>query len=173
MIDKAIEFATRAHRGQFRKGTRRPYIVHPIEVGDIVCSMTTDEEVISAAYLHDTIEDCEGVTEELIDRYGDIPRKVMKLLEVATLKALAHSVYVTAVEQKGEQYIFTMYEKAKVRPEKIPELIQQYKGDLTFKPEEPPVFIYEEKKKNRKAKAVDALVVVKNVLNAMKALLDT
>ena len=62
MIDKAIEFATRAHRGQFRKGTRRPYIVHPIEVGDIVCSMTTDEEVISAAYLHDTIEDCEGVT---------------------------------------------------------------------------------------------------------------
>ncbi|MFR5674228.1 MAG: phosphohydrolase, partial [Agathobacter rectalis] len=46
MIDKAIEFATRAHRGQFRKGTRRPYIVHPIEVGDIVCSMTTDEEVI-------------------------------------------------------------------------------------------------------------------------------
>ena len=58
MIDKAIEFATRAHRGQFRKGTRRPYIVHPIEVGDIVCSMTTDEEVISAAYLHDTIEDC-------------------------------------------------------------------------------------------------------------------
>ena len=35
MIDKAIEFATRAHRGQFRKGTRRPYIVHPIEVGDI------------------------------------------------------------------------------------------------------------------------------------------
>ena len=56
MIDKAIEFATRAHRGQFRKGTRRPYIVHPIEVGDIVCSMTKDEEVISAAYLHDTIE---------------------------------------------------------------------------------------------------------------------
>ena len=68
MIDKAIEFATRAHRGQFRKGTRRPYIVHPIEVGDIVCSMTTDEEVISAAYLHDTIEDCEGVTEEVISR---------------------------------------------------------------------------------------------------------
>ena len=36
MINKAIEFATRAHAGQFRKGTRRPYIVHPIEVGDIV-----------------------------------------------------------------------------------------------------------------------------------------
>ena len=30
--------------------------------------MKTDEEVISAAYLHDTIEDCEGVTEEVIAR---------------------------------------------------------------------------------------------------------
>ena len=49
MIDRAIEFATKAHEGQFRKGTRRPYIVHPIEVGDIVSTMTTDEEVISAA----------------------------------------------------------------------------------------------------------------------------
>ena len=78
MIDKAIEFATRAHRGQFRKGTRRPYIVHPIEVGDIVCSMTTDEEVISAAYLHDTIEDCEGVTEEVISR--EFSERVAKLV---------------------------------------------------------------------------------------------
>ena len=39
MINKAIEFATRAHAGQFRKGTSRPYIVHPIEVGDIVSTM--------------------------------------------------------------------------------------------------------------------------------------
>lgn len=63
MIDKAIEFATRAHEGQFRKGTQTPYIVHPVEVGNIVKTMTADEEVISAAILHDTIEDCEGVTQ--------------------------------------------------------------------------------------------------------------
>lgn len=66
MIDRAIEFATKAHEGQFRKGTKRPYIVHPIEVGDIVASMTKDEEVISAAVLHDTIEDCEEVTEAIL-----------------------------------------------------------------------------------------------------------
>lgn len=68
MIDKAIEFAARAHSGQVRKGTRRPYIVHPIEVGDIVASMTEDVEVICAAYLHDTIEDCPGITEEILAR---------------------------------------------------------------------------------------------------------
>lgn len=68
MVEKALAFATKAHEGQFRKGTTRPYIVHPIEVGKIVASMTQDEEIISAAILHDTIEDCEGVTAEILQQ---------------------------------------------------------------------------------------------------------
>ncbi|WP_333792093.1 HD domain-containing protein, partial [Muricomes intestini] len=68
MIDEALEFASKAHEGQFRKGTKRPYIVHPVEVADIVAAMTKDEEVISAAVLHDTIEDCQDVTEEILER---------------------------------------------------------------------------------------------------------
>ena len=67
MVNRAIEFATKAHEGQLRKGTSRPYIVHPIEVGDIVSTMTRDEEIISAAILHDTIEDCEGITKEILE----------------------------------------------------------------------------------------------------------
>lgn len=66
MVNKAREFATKAHEGQFRKGTNKPYIVHPIEVGDIVSSMTQDAEIISAALLHDTIEDCEHVSRTLL-----------------------------------------------------------------------------------------------------------
>ena len=42
MVDKAITFATKAHEGQFRKGTKLPYIVHPLEVGVIVSRMTQD-----------------------------------------------------------------------------------------------------------------------------------
>ncbi len=72
MKKKAKEFATKAHEGQVRKGTDRPYITHPIEVADIVSTMTTDEEIISAAYLHDTVEDCKEVTTELIrEHFGD------------------------------------------------------------------------------------------------------
>jgi len=67
MVEKAIAFATQAHEGQFRKGTTRPYIVHPLEVGKIVATMTDDEEIISAAILHDTVEDCDGITVELIE----------------------------------------------------------------------------------------------------------
>ena len=66
MIDRALAFATKAHEGQVRKGTSRPFIQHPMEVGKIVASMTEDEEVISAAILHDAIEDCDGVTEEIL-----------------------------------------------------------------------------------------------------------
>lgn len=61
MINEAIEFAAKAHEGQLRKGTKKPYIVHPIEVSEIVSAMTDDEEVICAAVLHDTIEDCRGL----------------------------------------------------------------------------------------------------------------
>ena len=67
MISEAMEFAAKAHEGQFRKGTRRPYIVHPREVSAIVSTMTDDEEIISAAVLHDTIEDCAGVTREMLE----------------------------------------------------------------------------------------------------------
>lgn len=66
MVERAKAFATLAHEGQFRKGTTRPYIVHPLEVSEIVTTMTDDEEVISAALLHDTIEDCKNVTEAII-----------------------------------------------------------------------------------------------------------
>jgi len=72
MINKAIAFATKAHDGQFRKGTRLPYIFHPMEVGMIVSRMTDDPEIIAAAILHDTVEDCSEVTLDLIrEEFGE------------------------------------------------------------------------------------------------------
>lgn len=79
MLNEAIEFATKAHEGQFRKGTKRPFIVHPIAVADIVMTMTWDEEVICAAVLHDTIEDCPGVTEEVLrEKFGNRVASLVK-----------------------------------------------------------------------------------------------
>ena len=70
MVQKAIDFATKLHEGQYRKGTDRPYIVHPMEVGKIVSTMTQDEEIISAAILHDTIEDTDVTYEDLKQEFG-------------------------------------------------------------------------------------------------------
>ena len=119
-------------------------------------------------------EEKEDMMEELTDRFGDIPKKVEKLLDAAGLKALAHSIYVTSVEQKGETYYFTMYERAKIQPGKIPGLIQEFRGDLTLKTDgASPCFIYERKGRMRKEKGTDALTVVKNVLIAMKGLIES
>jgi (p)ppGpp synthase/HD superfamily hydrolase len=72
MINKAIAFAVMAHTGQFRKGTQLPYILHPMEVGMIVSRMTNDPEIIVAAILHDTVEDCDDVTPERIrEEFGE------------------------------------------------------------------------------------------------------
>ncbi len=120
----------------------------------------------------ETEDEMEDMVEELIDRFGDIPKKVETLLNVARLKALAHSVYVTAVEQKGETYTFVMYEKAKVRPERIQDLLDAFKGALLFKTDTPPYFIYEKKNRNKKEKNEDILQVVKNVLIGIKGLID-
>lgn len=115
-------------------------------------------------------DEMEDMLEELIDRYGDVPKKVQQLLNIALLKALAHKAYVTAVEQKGEVFKFVMYEQAKVKVEKIPELLAGYQGDLQFTVDTNPYFTYQKKGKNKKEKDEDVLEVVKNVLNDIKSL---
>lgn len=117
-------------------------------------------------------EEMDDMIEELIDRFGDIPRKVQQLLNIAGLKALAHSAYVTAVEQKGESYQFTMYEKAKVQPQKIPGLLQAYNGNLLFKADTPPYFLYQKKGRSGREKDENVLELVKKVLNDIKGLLE-
>ncbi len=120
----------------------------------------------------ETEDEMEDMLEELTDRFGDVPKKVQQLLNIALLKALAHSVYVISVEQKGESFRFTMYEKAKVHVERIPTLLETYQGNLKFTVEANPYFTYHKKGKSKNEKEEDALELVKNVLIGIKTLLD-
>ena len=117
-------------------------------------------------------EEMDDMLEELIDRFGDVPKKVQQLLLIALLKALAHSVYVVSVEQKGEVFKFVMYEKAKVHVERIPALLGKFKGHLTFTVDTNPYFTYQKLLKNKKEKDEDILELVKNVLIEIKTLID-
>ena len=72
MIKNAIVFATKAHDGQVRKATQIPFIVHPLEVFVIMSRMTSDKEVLAAAVLHDTVEDCNSVSvEDIRQEFGE------------------------------------------------------------------------------------------------------
>ncbi|QDW73783.1 transcription-repair coupling factor [Lachnospiraceae bacterium KGMB03038] len=124
---------------------------------------------IAAIESQDEIED---MRDELLDRFGDVPKKVETLLEISGLKALAHAAYVTEVEQKGDVYTFAMYEKAKAAPQRIPALIESFKGELSFKADaEHPVFCYQRKRKSGREKEAGSLEIVKNVLIGIKGLI--
>ncbi|MFZ2987101.1 RelA/SpoT family protein [Ideonella sp.] len=68
-IRDAYKFADEAHLGQFR-ASGQPYITHPIAVAGLVADWKLDAQAISAALMHDAMEDC-GITKvELIERFG-------------------------------------------------------------------------------------------------------
>lgn len=71
LFEKAAVFAAVAHRGTTRKGSRIPYLAHPMEAAAIVSEMTDDRDLIAAAMLHDVIEDTEVTLPELEEYFGE------------------------------------------------------------------------------------------------------
>lgn len=71
LLDKAIKFATDVHEGQLRKGSNVPYILHPVEAAAIVGTMTTDDEILAAAILHDVVEDTDTTIEQVREIFGE------------------------------------------------------------------------------------------------------
>ena len=71
IFERAIEFALLAHHGMTRKGSPSPYITHPMEVASIAASMTNDENVLSAAVLHDVVEDTPYTIENIREQFGE------------------------------------------------------------------------------------------------------
>lgn len=72
-ILSAATFAAEKHREQKRKGRDgQPYINHPLEVANLVAEVggVDDTDVIVAALLHDTVEDCGVIYPELEERFG-------------------------------------------------------------------------------------------------------
>lgn len=71
LLDRAIIFAVKAHHNTERRGKGFPYIVHPMEAVEIVATMTTDQDLLAAAALHDTVEDTEVTVEQIRQEFGD------------------------------------------------------------------------------------------------------
>lgn len=115
-------------------------------------------------------EDMDDMTEELIDRFGDIPKNVQQLLHIAALKNLAHAAYVTSVEQKGDSIRFVMYEKAKIDPAGIPSMLAAYGRDLVFRTEDPPFFLYRRAGRSGRDVQENVLDTVKRILEDIRGL---
>ena len=96
-------------------------------------------------------EDYFDMQDELMDRFGEMPKNVMNLLSIAYVKAMAHKAWVTEItnvkasrDTNWKNVIkIEMYPQAKIKVEEIPKLIESYKGKLKFIQESKPYFLVE------------------------------
>ena len=69
LIEKAYLYAKDAHKNQIRKDGK-PYISHPVAVALILAKLGFNEDVVSAAILHDVVEDCGCTIEDLSKQFN-------------------------------------------------------------------------------------------------------
>jgi GTP pyrophosphokinase len=70
LLKKAYVYSAKVHQGQIRK-SGEPYLVHPLEVADILAQLRLDEASIVTGLLHDTIEDTLATREEIAELFGE------------------------------------------------------------------------------------------------------
>lgn len=96
LIRKAYEVASKAHEGQKRL-SGEDYIIHPLNVAQILTTLEIDDESICAALLHDVIEDTSLTYEDVEKEFGT---SIADLVDGVT--KLGKVQYVTKEEETAE-----------------------------------------------------------------------
>ncbi len=86
--------------------------------------------------------------DELIDRFGDIPKAVENLLTIASIKSMAHQVDMTEVAIDHQGFCLTLCPKARLDPRGLIEIVGAYKGKLTLTTGDAPTLSYRAAKKH-------------------------
>ena len=111
----------------------------------------------------ETEEEYEDMIEELTDRYGDPPKPLLSLMDVALLREEAHQAWLLSIEQKGSKILFTMNPRAKVRVEEIDDFLKQYRNKMKIKPEANPIFVFESEGTLKKELLAKVREIIKNI----------
>ncbi len=74
----------------------------------------------------------DDMKDELLDRFGEIPKSVDNLLRIALIRVAAHKLYVTDIKGKNEKIAITFRPDADLDPARVPELLRKYGRDLAF-----------------------------------------
>ena len=95
----------------------------------------------------ETEEDYSDMQDELMDRFGEMPKNVMNLLSIALIKAMAHKSWITEITEIQGKLKIILYAKAQIDVARIPEIVEKYKGRMKFVPETEPYFLFEPEKR--------------------------
>jgi hypothetical protein len=83
----ALRLAEEAHRGVRRKGTDFPYLLHPVQVAEVLAGLGADRDVVCAGCLHDVVEDTDVTLNEIREKFGgqvaELVAAVTKTLEIS------------------------------------------------------------------------------------------
>jgi RelA/SpoT family (p)ppGpp synthetase len=110
-VDRAFFFSAYAHEDQKRK-TGEPYINHPLGVAYILGQMQMDTATISAALLHDVIEDTDTSKEQLSNEFGEL---VAELVDgVSKLKTIHFKTREQANAESFQKLIMAMTSNPRV-----------------------------------------------------------
>jgi GTP pyrophosphokinase len=111
MVSEALKLAKEAHKEQYRV-SGEPYVIHPLEVAVILAEIRADLESITAALLHDVVEDTNVTEEELSKKFGpDVALLVAGVTKIASIK------YQSKTDVQAENYrkmFFHMSEDVRV-----------------------------------------------------------
>nr|WP_027870386.1 transcription-repair coupling factor [[Eubacterium] cellulosolvens] len=89
-------------------------------------------------------DEADEMIDELLDRFGEPPLAAQNLIRVAQLKRMAHKVYISGMNLSGNDVTISMYERAAIRVEAIPDLLnmEKYRNRLDFRAAGKPHFLY-------------------------------
>ena len=106
--------------------------------------------------------------DELMDRFGELPKPAWNLLQAAVIKNMANRAYITDIKGTRREIRIIMYERAKIDINKIPDLLKKMKQNLRFQTDKIPCFFYEVPKEIKTAE--DYLLELKRVVQEILGL---
>ncbi len=122
----------------------------------------------------ENVKERDDMKDELLDRFGEIPKSVDNLLRIALIRMAAHALYITEIKGKNERITFTFRPDAGLNPAGIPDLLKRYGQSLAFTAYGNPFFTYKYKKTGLVETDAELLLnKTEELLQEMKGLLTS
>lgn len=140
--EQARRYATQAHAdaGQRRKYTDEPYIVHPAAVAELVRSVSDDDALLAAAWLHDTVEDTPTTLSDIDTLFG---ARVASLVEMLTDSASANAKNRAA--RKLAHFRHTASASPEAQTIKLADIIDNTRAIVRFDPHFARIYLVEKR----------------------------
>ena len=117
----------------------------------------------------DSAAERDEMMEELTDRFGELPRSVINLLDIAGMRMRAKQVYISDIKEEPRSLKLSVYEKAQYEPAKIAPFIARFNGQLALKTGGKPYFLYRYPK-GKSYEGDDLIALINELLESLQQL---